>query len=212
MVNLIGISGKMGSGKDEVGNIIQKLSMPENSERRKDGITIPTYQIKKFALKLKEVAAMFTGIDVEQFEDQKFKVQPLSKEWEFDGHTLTGRELLQKIGTEVGRNIHPNTWINALFSEYTLELRRVPNVKGGTTIADAYPNWIITDVRFPNEADAIKNRGGVVIRINRPTVIIDQHPSEISLDTYEKFDYIIENTGSLDDLHLNVTEMYNNLK
>ena len=30
-----------------------------------------------------------------------------------------------------------------------------------------YPNWIITDVRFPNEADAIKGRGGIIIRVNR---------------------------------------------
>lgn len=211
MVNLIGISGKMGSGKDEVGETIQSLSKTKGTSRREDGISLPVYQIKKFAYKVKEVAALFTGIDVEIFEDQEFKSKPLGKEWLFDEHTLTGRELLQKIGTEVGRSIHPETWINALFSDYTLELRRVPNINGGTTIADGYPNWIITDVRFPNEADAIRARGGVVIRVNRPTVVIDQHASEISLDDYNKFDYIIENTGSLDDLHRNVEEMYRNL-
>jgi len=214
MVNLIGISGKMGSGKDEVGETIQKLATPIKvlEGLRQDGITLPYYTIKKFAYKVKQVASLLTGIDVEEFENQEFKAYPLSNLWEFDGHTLTGREMLQKIGTEMGRQLHPQCWVNALFSEYELKLRRVPNVKGGTTIADAYPNWIITDVRFPNEADAIRARGGVVIRVNRPTVVIDQHPSEISLDDYEKFDYIIENTGSLDDLHLNVEEMYRNLK
>lgn len=34
------------------------------------------------------------------------------------------------------------------------------------------PNWIITDVRFPNEAQAIKDRGGVLIRVNRPLSLL----------------------------------------
>lgn len=212
MVNLIGISGKMGSGKDEVGETIQRLATPKGSNRREDGITIPYYTIKKFALKVKEVASLLTGIEVERFEDQNFKSQELNNDWHFDDHTLTGREMLQKVGTEVVRSIHPNAWINALFIDYILDLRRVSNIQGGTTIANAYPNWIITDVRFPNEANAIRDRGGVVIRVNRPTIVIDQHPSEISLDDYKKFDYIIENTGSLDDLHRNVKEMYHNLE
>ena len=82
------------------------------------------------------------------------------------------------------------------------------------------PNWIITDVRFPNEADAIKQRNGILIRVNRDLVIgeddfgytrvsinqaekdgiIDpQHESETALDDY-KFDYIIDNNGTIEEL------------
>ena len=74
----------------------------------------------------------------------------------------------------------------------------------------SFPNWIITDVRFPNEAKAIKDRGGIVIRVNRTYYTEDKkyiigydpfetHPSETALDDYE-FDYVIENDGSLDEL------------
>ena len=67
-------------------------------------------------------------------------------------------------------------------------------------------NWIITDVRFPNEAQAIKDRGGIVIRVNR--LDVDKfttnfpqtlHPSETALDDY-KFDHVIDNNGSLEEL------------
>jgi len=83
--------------------------------------------------------------------------------------TLTPRLLLQLIGTECGRRIiHPNIWVNSLMSEYK-NRTRYNSIRGeipGEEIV--YPNWIVTDVRFPNEAEAIKNRGGILIRINRP--------------------------------------------
>jgi hypothetical protein len=101
-----------------------------------------------------------------------------------------------------------------------------------------HPNWIITDVRFPNEAKAIKDRGGIVIRVDRPIdlrfpklwkMFIStnpvaakigyffswmlghdeemkklhstlHHPSETALDSYEDFDVIINNEGSISDL------------
>lgn len=76
---------------------------------------------------------------------------------------MTPRLLMQLLGTECGRHIiHPNVWINALFADYkpTGEFNHIHD-------ATIYPNWIITDVRFPNEVKAIKERDGIVIRINR---------------------------------------------
>lgn len=68
------------------------------------------------------------------------------------------------------------------------------------------PNWIITDVRFPNEAQAIKDRGGIILRIDRPAKVdlgprrTDwMHSSETALDTWE-FDYEIDNDGGVEDL------------
>lgn len=67
-------------------------------------------------------------------------------------------------------------------------------------------NWIITDVRFPNELEAIKKHKGITIRINRGLVertgkLIQEpeHPSETALDG-AKFDYIIENNGTIEEL------------
>lgn len=94
---------------------------------------------------------------------------------------MTPRLLLQLLGTECGRDIlHPNIWVNALMSDYKPVGHHIPNSEEGA-IYDAYnsamdedpefkniyPNWVITDMRFPNEADAVKERGGIAIRINR---------------------------------------------
>lgn len=62
------------------------------------------------------------------------------------------REFIQVLGTDAMRKvIHPNIWVNALFSEFTDDSK-----------------WIITDVRFPNEVEKIKEKGGIIIRIGRP--------------------------------------------
>lgn len=71
---------------------------------------------------------------------------------------------------------------------------------------NGYPNWVITDVRFPNEAEAIKEHNGITIRINRGLVertgkMIQgpEHISETALDD-AKFDYVIENNGTIEEL------------
>ena len=149
------------------------------------------WQIKKFADKLKEIVCLLIGCTREQLEDREFKEKELGEEWwyiskpeigmlmpytednwaahgDFEENLvmLTPRKLLQLLGTECGREIiHPNIWVNVLFADY--------EPIGGKMIANPqpkhliYPNWIITDVRFPNEAEAIKDRCGIVIRVNR---------------------------------------------
>ena len=68
-----------------------------------------------------------------------------------------------------------------------------------------YPNFIITDMRFPNELEAVKSKGGITIRIERPnereTDASERalHPSETALDN-AKFDYVVYNTGTIEDL------------
>lgn len=124
----------------------------------------------------------------------------------------TPRLLLQVTGTQIGRQIiHPNIWCNSLMSEYKFSVK--PNTPD-------YPNWIITDMRFPNELKAVKDREGITIRINRPfldhwikkeewdleTKGTVPHESETALDNAE-FDYIIENDGELVDLVSKVREI-----
>ena len=216
---IIGINGYIGSGKDTIGHIIQDL-------------TNTTWEIKKFAAKLKQIASLLTGIPVEKFEDQEFKKSILGAEWDrygiirdngskivaiqpephaensiwFNGPEeckqihlqMTVREMLQKLGTEAIRDgLHTNAWVNALFADYQV----VEDLNGkGFQIANwnDYPNWIITDCRFPNEAKAIKDRGGKVIRVNRGQ-IDSTHPSETSLDNWE-FDYVIDNNEGIKEL------------
>ena len=82
--------------------------------------------------------------------------------------------------------------MNALFKDYKLQ----------DTISYKYPIWIITDVRFKNEANEIKKRGGILIRLNRGKCDCD-HPSETDLDEYPHFDIHIDNKDimKLSDLY-----------
>ena len=131
---------------------------------------------------------------------------------------LTPRLLLQLLGTQCGREIiHPEIWVNALFADYKekYDHEKSKDLEEFEYI-NSLPNWLVTDVRFPNEVDAIKNRDGKIIRINRinhkqyveyngqMVVAYDVHPSETALDNYDGFDYVIEATGTAEDLILKV--------
>ena len=196
---ILGISGRIGSGKDTVGNIIQMLALTND----------PTvnWEIKKYAGKLKEIACMLTGCTLEQLEDQDFKKLQIGPDW-----GMTYRELLQKLGTEAMRNgLHENVWVNALFADYNATGYNYTGCKNKVIQGEwEYPNWIITDMRFPNEFDAVKVRGGITIRVNRtnrwnkPQDI--EHASETALDNHN-FDYVIDNNGSISDLITKVREI-----
>ena len=246
---IIGINGYIGSGKDTVGALIQKLTRPvlagDKGIKNDEGDIVPLmfgnsdWQIKKFAEKLKQVASLLTGIPREKFEDQEFKKTFLDSDWDYNYRLpretldqenvywelrqMTVREFLQKLGTEAIRDgVHTNAWVNALFADYkptmTYRMMMVDYTKTDEPfeqVGDSfpvYPNWIITDARFPNEAQAIKNRGGIVIRINRQLeevsyqTLEQRHPSETSLDDWE-FDHVIENNGTLQELEVKVKEL-----
>jgi len=222
---IIGINGYAGSGKDTVGTIIQYLQADTNVPLK--GVLKKTphhiwwleersgWEIKKWAGKLKEVASLLTGIPVENFEDQEFKTTLLGPEWgtvtsnplnaipvfsdiQFN-HLISVREFLQRLGTDAIRDgLHTNAWVNALMAGYTKTVSDCGTSKKGTTVkCSKYPNWIITDTRFPNEAEAIKKAGGIVIRVDRPGVKpINDHPSETGLDDW-KFDYKIANVSDI---------------
>ena len=223
--NLIGISGKMGSGKDTlwfVMNYIADDNAPDSIGRWKQPVDEFVYENKKYSEKLKYMVCFLISCSRSDLEDREFKEKELGEEWWYcvadDGSyipyvqnlhegkvvnlvKLTPRKLLQLLGTEAGRQIiHPNIWVNALFADFE-------NNKSDWLSA-TNSKWIITDVRFPNEAQAIKDRGGILIRINRPQYLDnglvirkDEHLSETALDDYDGFDYVIENdSDSVRDL------------
>ena len=181
---IIGINGFAGSGKDTVGTILQQIDKDSH------------WEIKKWAGKLKQVAELLTGIPVEKFEDQEFKKTNLGKQWnDRINNPMSVRDFLQKLGTEGLRDgLHTNTWVNALMADYKcVPADRAPN-------GWDCPNWIITDTRFPNEAQAIKDAGGIIIRVTRPGIgPVNDHPSETGLNQW-KFDYEIQNDSSLNEL------------
>ncbi len=163
---IIGISGKVGSGKDEVANIIQRLA-PNTS-----------FKTHRFADKIKDMVCVLLDCTREQLEDRVFKNTPLGENWRYwkpafvgnskdeasyneiftteeeavdflfdKGYSLsrikvipfihTPRSLFISLGTTWGRQmIHPNIWVNSLLQKY------VPYSKG--VIAPDSPNLIGT--------------------------------------------------------------------
>lgn len=196
---IIALSGYAKSGKNTVATIIQYLlthSPTDNLESIVKNYDVNGWWLegesgweqKGFADKLKQVAYILTGIPAENFSDQDFKLTDLPPQWSNHGMPMTVREFLQKLGTDALRDgLHPNTWVNALMSDYK------PDSK-----------WIITDCRFINEANAVKKENGIIVRINRPGIVpVNSHSSETGMDGYE-FDYVIDNYGNFNDLVLKV--------
>lgn len=117
-------------------------------------------------------------------------------EWRIEKHEMTVRQFLQELGTDACRNgLHPNTWVNALMADYRRQ--SFSGYMGDTRRDIPESKWIITDTRFPNEAQAIKDAGGIVIRVDRPGVkAINAHPSETGLDHWN-FDHKIMNGSDI---------------
>lgn len=144
-----------------------------------------------------------------------------SNKWsDYEPHRLknyTFRQMLQFVGTDLLRNqLHENVWVNSLFADYKdgyhcggniivskeefINQEPVKNNKNHSVEELLKKNkfsdkWIITDVRFPNEAEAIKKRGGILIRVNNPDYVPypEEHKSETELDSYNGFDFMINN-------------------
>lgn len=167
---VIGISGKIGSGKDTFSNRFI------SQYRKQCGLT---FKNKKFGYNVKKVVSVLCGVSMRVCLSREGKLVYLP-EW-----GMTIGEMQQKIGTEAIRfNIHPDAWILSLFSTYN----------------DIKDSWIISDVRFKNEADAIRQRGGILIRLNGDPKRCRErdnrdmnHPSETELDTYTEWDYVFDN-------------------
>lgn len=176
MIFYIGVSGKMGSGKDTVAKIISEHL---NSLGCRTAI-VP------FALELKRMVMELFGFS----EEEVYKTKPPEV-----------RRILQMFGTNVIRERDENFWIRML--EKNAE--KVDNPFG-------YVFVIVPDVRFYNEAQFIRSRGGLLIRVERdqnPTVMVDNteesgaklHLSETDLDHRSyMFHQVINNNWSLKEL------------
>jgi len=139
----------------------------------------------KFATALKRSCAIITGMSEEdQFsENGKCKMIP--------GLDMSVARFQQLHGTIARVHIHPDIWV-------------IPVMNQCRQLTAAGTFCVISDCRFPNEADAIRAAGGIVIRLNRRADLISSksiagrdplHASETALDDYPNFDLVIENNG-----------------
>lgn len=100
------------------------------------------------------------------------------------------RQQLQDVGLKARKVLGEDVWLDAVWSEMQ------PDGK-----------YVITDVRFPNEAERIIGEGGTLVRIDRPGFNASGHLSEEALVGYDKWSHVVSNDGSIQDLHAKVREL-----
>jgi hypothetical protein len=213
---IIGICGLIGSGKDTIADYLQNIHQ---------------FRRESFAHTLKDAVSSVFGWDRELLEGRTKESRAWREQvdaWWADRLNmpdLTPRWVLQYWGTEVARRaFHDDIWIAALENK----LRKTRD------------DIVISDCRFPNEIQAIKNAGGLVIRVVRgpepewyalaeivnrgPTRNTEWSLSKSRLETYNvhasetawigtEFDAVIDNNADgLDNLYAQVRNLALNLQ
>lgn len=114
-----------------------------------------------------------------------------SRGWEGAKEHPEVRRLLQAHGVAIRTHVSESVWVDATMSRVMDETRPV----------------VVTDVRFPNEADTIEAAGGVLVRVHRPSLVSeDEHVSETALDE-RLTPWHIYNEGGLAELKAAATDL-----
>jgi len=201
---IIGICGGIGCGKDTLADVLCQL--------------FPRARTAKFADALRRAVSALTGTPADRMCDTAGKAAPVrfadrdemirraesipelaalagpADLVDFFAATCAGVSVgraLQIVGTEFFRRRDPDVWVRALFAD-TLHGHAV-----GAPV-------VISDVRFANEAAAIRARGGVIIEVRRAvdgSALAGRDPShESELLAPGTADFVLHNNASVADL------------
>ncbi len=179
-MTIIGLIGLKRSGKDTFADyIVEKYG----------------YEKYSFAGPLKDACKIMFCLNDEQIDgnlkeviDPRFGISP--------------RHMFQFMGTEVMRELFPK-----ISEKYTVkESFWIHRFKIWYN-DNKDKNIIVSDIRFQDEANAIKNLGGTLIKINNPRIQnIDNHKSEKDVDNLQ-YDYIINNDETIENYYNNIEKL-----
>lgn len=188
---LIGLAGYARAGKNTVSAILDEYVVPYPND----------FIEESFARRLKISAARALGIEVPDDDaialmDQLKTDGSIAWSVGYDSDTLSGRQYLQRYGTEAHRDVFGDDfWVEQV-------------VPRGFSAQHYNSVVVITDVRFENEAQAIRREGGVIWAIDRDEAKpAGDHPSEKPLPEH-LVDRRIDNNGTLQDLIVEVRQAY----
>lgn len=215
---IIGFSGRKQSGKDSSCNFLHghfmkemglvdwfkidengKLIVPSDNDPLNGGILeldkFDDYffdywmgnhvwsKIRKysFAFPIKQICVKLLGLSWSQVNGTNEEKQIVTNiKTKKSQRFLTGREVMQLVG-DFMRSLNPDCYVNFCLNEIA---------KMETDIA------VITDIRYANEIKKIKENNGKIIRLQRRLRDDDdKHSSEIELDNFKDFDYLLDNSG-----------------
>jgi hypothetical protein len=205
---IVGLVGFIGAGKGTVADLL---------------VDRHDFEKESFANSVKDACATIFGWNRAMLEGDT----PESRAWreqtdkwwsEKLGREFSPRLALQLMGTEAGRDVfHPDLWVHTV-------MRRCENAP--------YHNYVIADVRFPNEINAIVKSGGKVIRVrrgddpewyslarecnlyNKQEIMRNAYP-EVHFSEWAwigaHYDIVLDNNCSLDELTVRVDKLVDSL-
>lgn len=121
------------------------------------------------------------------------------KEEKIEGFDFTWREAAQKLGTEFGRALDEDIWVKIL-------RRQLEAVQGLEEDTGMQARYVISDIRFENEAAMIRELGGAIIHLSGRAVDLGTnsgHASEAGI-AFDARDWMIDNSQTLSDLHISL--------
>jgi hypothetical protein len=180
--HVIGLTGAAGAGKDTAAALLCDIAAASGLDARVAAFADP-------------IRAMLRPIvPAEYMQDRMLKEQPVP------GLTQSYRELAQTLGTDWGRQQNPGLWVALAELAYAKQCAE----REGWTASQRPLLYILTDVRFENEAAWVRSHGGTIIciqRAARPQLAATTagHVSEQGW-TQLRADYTLTNDARIGDL------------
>lgn len=209
---LIGVGGRKRHGKDAFANLVAELNpdawvvtgmstaLFEAALTIDPFVHLPRDYRRRWRKRLQSMAAHGPGSWLERLSvSLRFRYVRLSHVVRAVGETASKevpdvRQFLQRLGTDVGRNMfHRDVWVKAAGRKIS-------------ELSASGKNVIITGIRYPNELAMVQELGGMTFWVERPDMPVDDsdgHESEHSLAPRD-FEHVIMNAGTLGDLRAQV--------
>lgn len=181
-LKIIALTGPKGSGKDTVARMI--------AEQYDDVRTIA------FADPIKKVINDLFELDPSN-NDQYDAFKRAQVTYQLPGcpsHAVSGRDLVREIGMLMRR-----------YDEYQFNGYVINNIR-----YEPLSTWVVTDVRFENEFQMMRNLGAKIIQITHPDCSYDGHVTELGFAD-KTVDFTIANDGSLSDLNTKTGQVVENI-
>ncbi|HLD91079.1 MAG TPA: hypothetical protein VI911_08720 [Patescibacteria group bacterium] len=222
MSNIIGIGGKAKHGKDSIANVLI-----DNFGYKRISLADPLKKILYIGLKEYFTLNDFYDQNIKDLTFDKYTSYPelvltkvqierivcaininynltgvemdIIREWFRNEKFYSLRDLMQRFGTDLCRNlINKQIWI--LTSQKQIN---------HTSINSPEINFVISDIRFPEERQMVKNLNGLLLLVKRDLKIEGEvHTSEQSLGDDSEYNTIIHNTSTLEDLEKNIIKLH----
>lgn len=156
------------------------------------------YKVLSFAsplLEMVETFLMHHGLNIEDIEHYCYE----AKETPIPGIGKSYRHLARTLGTEWGRNlVKETTWLDAFEQKFDRYSSKHPIV--------------VDDMRFRNEAALLMSKKFLLVHVHREnnrSSLNDTHQSDVELSFFTGWDHVIDNNGTIDDLHESVRQIIN---